>query len=171
MIRRPPRSTLTATLFPYTTLFRSMPRWWRSSRRSRRISAGMGQRTRLPPCMRTRIRRWASGPTTKTFEAPPRVPALAFLARDGDQCDVGAGGDQEEGGPGGALSGIHVQPVAAFGARLREDLCAQLIDVALADGVRLSAVDDVNTLHRSPALHCCMPPDPVPRTGRAASSP
>src|SRR3546814_14251137 len=24
MIRRPPRSTLTATLFPYTTLFRSM---------------------------------------------------------------------------------------------------------------------------------------------------
>src|SRR3546814_19871017 len=34
MIRRPPRSTRTDTLFPYTTLFRSLPskkitRWWR----------------------------------------------------------------------------------------------------------------------------------------------
>src|SRR3546814_4166871 len=27
MIRRPPRSTRTDTLFPYTTLFRSHPRW------------------------------------------------------------------------------------------------------------------------------------------------
>src|SRR3546814_2180311 len=27
MIRRPPRSTRTDTLFPYTTLFRSVPRW------------------------------------------------------------------------------------------------------------------------------------------------
>src|SRR3546814_9232858 len=29
MIRRPPRSTRTDTLFPYTTLFRSMPGGWR----------------------------------------------------------------------------------------------------------------------------------------------
>src|SRR3546814_18970449 len=28
MIRRPPRSTRTDTLFPYTTLFRSRPDWW-----------------------------------------------------------------------------------------------------------------------------------------------
>src|SRR3546814_7128389 len=30
MIRRPPRSTRTDTLFPYTTLFRSLPNgpWW-----------------------------------------------------------------------------------------------------------------------------------------------
>src|SRR3546814_8069726 len=27
MIRRPPRSTRTATLFPYTTLFRALPGW------------------------------------------------------------------------------------------------------------------------------------------------
>src|SRR3546814_1424771 len=27
MLRRPPRSTLTDTLFPYTTLFRSAPLW------------------------------------------------------------------------------------------------------------------------------------------------
>src|SRR3546814_7827612 len=32
MIRRPPRSTRTDTLFPYTTLFRS-PQWWRGGAR------------------------------------------------------------------------------------------------------------------------------------------
>src|SRR3546814_6322981 len=30
MIRRPPRSTRTDTLFPYTTLFRSYRLWWPS---------------------------------------------------------------------------------------------------------------------------------------------
>src|SRR3546814_14989981 len=30
MIRRPPRSTRTDTLFPYTTLFRSKPERWRA---------------------------------------------------------------------------------------------------------------------------------------------
>src|SRR3546814_3927149 len=34
MIRRPPRSTRTDTLFPYTTLFRSRARWtWKASTR------------------------------------------------------------------------------------------------------------------------------------------
>src|SRR3546814_6446565 len=33
MIRRPPRSTRTDTLFPYTTLFRSLNRTWRNGRR------------------------------------------------------------------------------------------------------------------------------------------
>src|SRR3546814_1647556 len=37
MIRRPPRSTRTDTLFPYTTLFRSEPRWaWWRPRQARR---------------------------------------------------------------------------------------------------------------------------------------
>src|SRR3546814_10169134 len=31
MLRRPPRSTRTVTLFPYTTLFRSRPEPWRNS--------------------------------------------------------------------------------------------------------------------------------------------
>src|SRR3546814_3432494 len=35
MKRRPPRSTRTATLFPYTTLFRSIKMAWRDSRRNR----------------------------------------------------------------------------------------------------------------------------------------
>src|SRR3546814_1757710 len=33
MIRRPPRSTRTDTLFPYTTLFRSAQRLWAEARR------------------------------------------------------------------------------------------------------------------------------------------
>src|SRR3546814_7094145 len=33
MIRRPPRSTRTDTLFPYTTLFRSSPGSWGAARR------------------------------------------------------------------------------------------------------------------------------------------
>src|SRR3546814_15789985 len=37
MIRRPPRSTRTYTLFPYTTLFRS---WW-SGRRRRHLGVGV----------------------------------------------------------------------------------------------------------------------------------
>src|SRR3546814_4955422 len=36
MIRRPPRSTRTDTLFPYTTLFRSSGRWPAASRVARR---------------------------------------------------------------------------------------------------------------------------------------
>src|SRR3546814_7194613 len=57
MIRRPPRSTRTDTLFPYTTLFRSRagagrrsPSWRRSRRRSasraRMSAAGSGARSR-----------------------------------------------------------------------------------------------------------------------------
>src|SRR3546814_6665196 len=37
MIRRPPRSTRTDTLFPYTTLFRSTPRRRHRSRRSKHL--------------------------------------------------------------------------------------------------------------------------------------
>src|SRR3546814_5689996 len=43
MIRRPPRSTRTDTLFPYTTLFRSLlvPRPGRDPGRARRLQAGL----------------------------------------------------------------------------------------------------------------------------------
>src|SRR2546430_3207507 len=41
MIRRPPRSTL----FPYTTLFRSLQRRGRQGRQGRRTSAGVVRRT------------------------------------------------------------------------------------------------------------------------------
>src|SRR3546814_5919033 len=43
MIRRPPRSTRTDTLFPYTTLFRSSPcRWTTRAARSSRSAARGG---------------------------------------------------------------------------------------------------------------------------------
>src|SRR3546814_19089648 len=49
MIRRPPRSTRTDSLFPYTTLFRSAARWGGSARslghrRAREGAAGFGVR-------------------------------------------------------------------------------------------------------------------------------
>src|SRR3546814_17945828 len=53
MIRRPPRSTRTDTLFPYTTLFRSLhPRRWRQhrdparARSARAADAAVGGRAR-----------------------------------------------------------------------------------------------------------------------------
>src|SRR3546814_3335775 len=49
MIRRPPRSTRTDTLFPYTTLFRSRPR----RARARTPAAGAGRGRQRPRCART----------------------------------------------------------------------------------------------------------------------
>src|SRR3546814_2174416 len=43
MIRRPPRSTRTDTLFPYTTLFRSVGRRARQAARRRAAAAAEGQ--------------------------------------------------------------------------------------------------------------------------------
>src|SRR3546814_2560451 len=48
MIRRPPRSTRTDTLFPYTTLFRSRSDGWRRVRRVRRVSGGAPPRGPAP---------------------------------------------------------------------------------------------------------------------------
>src|SRR3546814_3482431 len=58
MIRRPPRSTRTDTLFPYTTLFRSRATWGRYSR---------------PPAHSTRTRpaRSATRRSTEEAEAMP----------------------------------------------------------------------------------------------------
>src|SRR3546814_5508269 len=45
MIRRPPRSTRTDTLFPYTTLFRSLLAWAHTSLRTQVRSQVMSPRT------------------------------------------------------------------------------------------------------------------------------
>src|SRR3546814_3709266 len=42
MIRRPPRSTRTDTLFPYTTLFRSVNRWYQQCAWHRMVSNKSG---------------------------------------------------------------------------------------------------------------------------------
>src|SRR3546814_7856112 len=47
MLRRPPRSTRTDTLFPYTTLFRSHVRVYTPSRLCRRWGNGFGRHTFL----------------------------------------------------------------------------------------------------------------------------
>src|SRR3546814_11859405 len=50
MVRRPPRSTLTDTLFPYTTLFRSLSRRAREHRPVRRSDDLWAFPDRLGPC-------------------------------------------------------------------------------------------------------------------------
>src|SRR3546814_18528611 len=80
MIRRPPRSTRTDTLFPYTTLFRSIP-WLRLAllralvrRRSPRVLSGdAGDRGCLP--------RGAGGRPQRRDAAAPAGDALAPARR------------------------------------------------------------------------------------------
>src|SRR3546814_7562319 len=99
MIRRPPRSTRTDTLFPYTTLFRSTARARRwvvarcgtTSPSSARVSHARGNMDRregcssrpLAPCRKTRGR--ASGPnrpTPKCMASPEASPfAIVVGAR------------------------------------------------------------------------------------------
>src|SRR3546814_9768193 len=80
MIRRPPRSTRTDTLFPYTTLFRSPP--------TAAASAAAAARARtLRACSRwsaRRRRRSAGGGATSASVAPdpePVQPPVQRLAR------------------------------------------------------------------------------------------
>src|SRR3546814_939519 len=61
MIRRPPRSTRTDTLFPYTTLFRS----------GSRLSAVGGSRDRRPAAFRS-----AADPRSRSVGADARLRAL-----------------------------------------------------------------------------------------------
>src|SRR3546814_1493328 len=63
MIRRPPRSTRTYTLFPYTTLFRS----WREDVGSSRTDPVSGGRT------------GAGEPHQRFDDEPPDPPARSFL--------------------------------------------------------------------------------------------
>src|SRR3546814_17377242 len=58
MIRRPPRSTRTDTLFPYTTLFRSGGRRWPSGVAHRALQRA--QRGRSPLLHQLRIRQGSS---------------------------------------------------------------------------------------------------------------
>src|SRR3546814_2566960 len=66
MIRRPPRSTRTDTLFPYTTLFRSVPR-----RQAARRRHALGER-RHPARRLQRILRRDQPPYPVESEAPQR---------------------------------------------------------------------------------------------------
>src|SRR3546814_2345761 len=62
MIRRPPRSTRTDTLFPYTTLFRSAP----PRRRPRRTEDARRDQDTARPCRRAREDRDRQGTQSRT---------------------------------------------------------------------------------------------------------
>src|SRR3546814_20916885 len=79
MIRRPPRSTLTDTLFPYTTLFRS-----RASRKAARHRA-RGQNGR-------RVRRRAGRRFSWSYRA------LSELSGEGEEAVAPCSGDGEQRG-------------------------------------------------------------------------
>src|SRR3546814_14842409 len=68
IIRRPPRSTRTDTLFPYTTLFRSASRWpW-------------VRRTRPTACPRRAASPWTSPPGTRSEEHTSELQSLMRIS-------------------------------------------------------------------------------------------
>src|SRR3546814_7176424 len=106
MIRRPPRSTRTDTLFPYTTLFRSNAPWMAGAPRGRSIAKhparkGTAATRRLEMALRLdllehseeidglQVRDGRAGDRPKPFEKPLRLLdrrfAPAFL---GDHLDI-----------------------------------------------------------------------------------
>src|SRR3546814_5213843 len=108
MIRRPPRSTRTDTLFPYTTLFRS------------RLAAAEGRADR------------DAGAVADRALVAHGQRRLAVLAADADADAVGAGqagGDHRHDGVGAAHRRQHVDPAV---------LIAEELDDVLEDGVALS---------------------------------
>src|SRR3546814_5877880 len=106
MIRRPPRSTRTDTLFPYTTLFRSGPQAGHRHRRPDPFRQECRRMTALPDATAYAARR--PGPLKVSFEFfPPKsaemeeslwrsVTRLAPLAPRFVSVTYGAGGRSEE---------------------------------------------------------------------------
>src|SRR3546814_2419966 len=72
MIRRPPRSTLTDTLFPYTTLFRSSPNT------SVPVMVNVTDVTLAAPVMTT-LRGTSNVATPSSTRAPSRVASSAMM--------------------------------------------------------------------------------------------
>src|SRR3546814_4492078 len=68
MIRRPPRSTRTATLFPYTTLFRSCPAGDRAAQQDRPRIERQLARDRVGDCDRRRRGAAAIGDRDAIFD-------------------------------------------------------------------------------------------------------
>src|SRR3546814_16270654 len=83
MIRRPPRSTRTDTLFPYTTLFRSAPRLCGAADRNTGRRANHARSGRHP---RREIRRGASRCPELTGKLPVSTAAQVPGLRRGPAC-------------------------------------------------------------------------------------
>src|SRR3546814_8434602 len=122
MIRRPPRSTRTDTLFPYTTLFRSRPRRSAGRRslleilqqRLDLVDIVVGQRVALGE-MRDQRRQPA---TEKPVHQPPRFARDIAVAREQRQIQV--------------TPGVGLLPERLLGAKASE----QCIDGVGAPGAR-----------------------------------
>src|SRR3546814_6683266 len=86
MIRRPPRSTRTDTLFPYTTLFRSHqardPRRQPGRDRHRRLYDHARGEPPMRPCLPAIERRQAERQRNGVVIRPPRRPDLHDEAVD-----------------------------------------------------------------------------------------
>src|SRR3546814_1434851 len=73
MIRRPPRSTRTDTLFPYTTLFRSAAR--------RPNSSTSGQKAELDHALHVGVRRGRSEEHTSELQSLMRISYAVFCLK------------------------------------------------------------------------------------------
>src|SRR3546814_16673681 len=102
MIRRPPRSTRTDTLFPYTTLFRSDRSWHRADRAPRR-AADAGERRRADG---------AADRTRGRIQDPARGVRMLHRSRPrGGRYALERRGD----GGGGARSSLSLGPARDLG--------------------------------------------------------
>src|SRR3546814_8440479 len=89
MIRRPPRSTRTDTLFPYTTLFRSTSAVWFAQliivrgphRRPPRLAAPPRARFAAPPRARLPARRLRSEEYTSELQSLMRISYAVFCLK------------------------------------------------------------------------------------------
>src|SRR3546814_11646471 len=83
MIRRPPRSTRTDTLFPYTTLFRSAELQWRASRvRARHYGSATQQQECFPDPAYERDRR-IELPKLSRYDLASQPKRFAFQSPNG----------------------------------------------------------------------------------------
>src|SRR3546814_2951000 len=93
MIRRPPRSTRTDTLFPYTTLFRAKgPQWGRPQRGRRQSTLWTDRINPLRPLWSHRPRQANQpdnepGPVLPVFLRSHQAPGTAILAARIDTAD------------------------------------------------------------------------------------
>src|SRR3546814_3068867 len=81
MIRRPPRSTLTDTLFPYTTLFRSLAISRDRSARRVHLRGGDGRRVRTAVAALRRGTRDRSEEHTSELQSLMRISYAVFCLK------------------------------------------------------------------------------------------
>src|SRR3546814_11155311 len=81
MIRRPPRSTRTDTLFPYTTLFRSIPAIVPPARPPCRLISTVGVNTAAITASRSRAERPRSEEHTSELQSLMRISYAVFCLK------------------------------------------------------------------------------------------